>query len=71
MPEGTGGLAIGEGAVWALSWSKWTPMRIDPHRECRHQPAVKVKPANPLPTRTGYLRAGRGRQWRRLGVDAH
>ena len=71
IPEGTGGLTIGEGAVWALSWSKWTLMRIDPHRNVITA-RIKVKPANPCPPAPdtcGQVAAGNGAVWVSMRTD--
>jgi virginiamycin B lyase len=71
IPEGTGGLAIGEGAVWTLSWSKWTLMRIDPRKNAVTA-RVKVKPANPCPPAPdtcGQVAAGNGAVWVSMRTD--
>ncbi len=71
IPEGTGGLTIGEGAVWALSWSNWTLMRIDPHRNVITA-RVKVKPTNPCPSAPdtcGQVAAGDGAAWVSMRTD--
>ncbi|HET6171785.1 MAG TPA: YncE family protein [Gaiellales bacterium] len=71
IPEGTGGLAIGEGAVWALSWSKWTLMRIDPHANAITS-RVKLKPVNPCPPAPdtcGSVTAGNGAVWVSMRTD--
>jgi DNA-binding beta-propeller fold protein YncE len=71
IPEGTGGLTIGEGAVWALSWSKWTLMRIDPHKNVIAA-RIKLKPANscpPAPDTCGQVAAGNGAVWVSMRTD--
>jgi YVTN family beta-propeller protein len=71
IPEGTGGLTIGEGAVWALSWSKWTLMRIDPHKNVITA-RIKVKPTNscpPSPDTCGQVAAGNGAVWVSMRTD--
>jgi YVTN family beta-propeller protein len=71
IPEGTGGLTIGEGAVWALSWSKWTLMRIDPHKNVITA-RIKVKPTNPCPPSPdtcGQVAAGNGAVWVSMRTD--
>jgi streptogramin lyase len=71
IPEGTGGLTIGEGAVWALSWSKWMLMRIDPHKNVITT-RVKVKPVNscPLaPDTCGQVAVGSGAVWISMRPD--
>jgi virginiamycin B lyase len=71
IPEGTGGLTVGEGAVWALSWSKWTLMRIDPHKNVITA-RVKVKPTNscpPSPDTCGQVAAGNGAVWVSMRTD--
>ena len=71
IPEGTGGLTIGEGAVWALSWSKWTLMRIDPHKNVITA-RIKVKPTNPCPPAPdtcGQVAAGNGAVWVSMRTD--
>ena len=71
IPEGTGGLTIGEGAVWALSWSKWTLMRIDPRRNVITA-RIKVKPTNscpPAPDTCGQVAAGNGAVWVSMRTD--
>ena len=70
IPEGTGGLTIGEGAVWALSWSNWTLMRIDPHRNVITA-RVKVKPTNPCPSAPDTCGQVAGRRWGGLGFHAY
>ena len=71
IPAGTGGLTIGEGAVWALSWSKWTLMRIDPRTNVITA-RVKVKPANPCPLAPdtcGQVAAGNSAVWVSMRPD--
>jgi streptogramin lyase len=71
IPQGTGGLAIGEGAVWTLSWSKWALMRIDPHKNVITA-RVKLKPANPCPPAPdtcGQVAAGNGAVWVSMRTD--
>jgi YVTN family beta-propeller protein len=71
IPEGTGGLAIGEGAVWALNWSNWTVMRIDRHSNAVTA-RIKVKPANacpPSPDTCGGVAAGNGAVWVSMRTD--
>jgi virginiamycin B lyase len=71
IPEGTGGLAVGEGAVWALSWSKWSLMRIDPHGNAITG-RVTLKPANacpPAPDTCGSVAAGNGAVWVVMRTD--
>jgi YVTN family beta-propeller protein len=71
IPEGTGGLSVGEGAVWALSWSKWTLMRIDPHRNAITA-RTKVKPTHPCPPAPdtcGQVAAGNGAVWVSMRTD--
>jgi YVTN family beta-propeller protein len=69
-PQGTTG-SIGEGAVWALSWSKWTLMRIDPRRNVITA-RIKLKPANscpPAPDTCGQVAAGNGAVWVSMRTD--
>jgi virginiamycin B lyase len=71
IPAGTGGLAVGEGAVWALSWSNWTLMRIDPHMNAITA-RVRIKPANPCPSdpaTCGGVAAGNGAVWVSMRTD--
>jgi YVTN family beta-propeller protein len=71
IPEGTGGLTTGEGAVWALSWSKWTLMRIDPGKNVITA-RIKLKPANscpPAPDTCGQVAAGNGAVWVSMLTD--
>jgi virginiamycin B lyase len=71
IPQGTGGLTIGEGAVWALSWSKWTLMRIDPHKNVITA-RIELKPTNscpPFPDTCGSVAAGDGSVWVSMRSD--
>ena len=71
IPAGTGGLAVGERAVWVLSWSSWTLMRIDPHGN-RITNRLKVKPVNPCPlspATCGQVAAGNGAVWVSMRTD--
>jgi streptogramin lyase len=71
IPAGTGGLTVGEGAVWALSWSNWTLMRIDPSKSAVTA-RITVKPANPCPPSPdtcGQVAAGNGAVWVSMRTD--
>ena len=71
IPAGTGGLTVGEGAAWALSWSKWTLMRIDPSKNAITA-RIQVKPANPCPPSPdtcGQVAAGNGAVWVSMRTD--
>jgi virginiamycin B lyase len=71
IPAGTGGLAIGEGAVWTLSWSNWTLMRIDPHANAI-ETRLRIKPAHPCPpdpATCGGVAAGNGAVWVSMRTD--
>ena len=48
IPQGTGGLAVGEGAVWAMSSAVSTLTRIDPARNAVVA-RIKVKPVRACP----------------------
>ncbi len=48
IPQGSGGLAVGEGAVWAMSDAVSTLLRIDPQRNAVIA-RIKVKPSKPCP----------------------
>jgi virginiamycin B lyase len=69
-PE-TGGLAVGEGAVWALSWGNWTLARIDPAgNDVAARITVKPKkPCPPSPSPCGNVAAGNGAVWVSLATD--
>jgi YVTN family beta-propeller protein len=71
IPPGTGGMAIGEGAVWSLNWSTWSLMRIDPHRNVVTA-RISVKPTNPCPPSPdtcGQVAAGNGAMWVSMRPD--
>ena len=71
IPAGTGGIAVGEGAVWALSWSSWTLMRIDPHGNAIRG-RTQVKPTRacpPAPDTCGQVAAGNGAVWVSMRTD--
>jgi YVTN family beta-propeller protein len=71
IPAGTGGLAVGENAVWSLSWSTWTLMRIDPAKNAITA-RIKVKPGNPCPQAPdtcGQVAAGNGGVWVSMRTD--
>jgi virginiamycin B lyase len=71
IPAGTGGLAIGEGAVWSLSWSRAMLLRIDPRKNLVTARVV-VKPANPCPPEPdtcGQVAAGSGAVWVSMRPD--
>ena len=68
---GTGAIAVGEGAVWVLSWHASRLTRIDPHGKpsaAYHQ----VKPTRAVPAVAGRLRevaAGNGAVWVSMRTD--
>jgi YVTN family beta-propeller protein len=65
IPQGSGGLAVGEGAVWAMSDSASTLLRIDPKRNTVSA-RIKVKPNNPCPAfpqACSEAAAGQGAIW--------
>ena len=71
IPAGTGGLAVGEAAVWHLNWSNWTLMRIDPHTNAI-ETRLRIKPANPCPPNPatcGGVAAGNGAVWVSMRTD--
>jgi virginiamycin B lyase len=48
IPQGSGGLAVAEGAVWTMSDAVSTLLRIDPERNAVIA-RIKVKPRTPCP----------------------
>jgi YVTN family beta-propeller protein len=65
IPQGSGGLAVGEGSVWAMSDSASTLLRIDPKRNTVIA-RIKVKPSNPcppFPQACSEAAAGQGAIW--------
>jgi YVTN family beta-propeller protein len=65
IPQGSGGLAVGEGAVWAMSDSASTLLRIDPKRNTVSA-RIKIKPNNPCPAfpqACSEAAAGQGAVW--------
>jgi YVTN family beta-propeller protein len=65
IPRGSGGLAVGEGAVWATSNSASALLRIDPKRNTVIA-RIKLKPNNPcpaFPAACSEVAAGEGAVW--------
>ena len=65
IPAGTGGFAVGEGAVWAVSDAGPTLTRIDPARNAVAA-SIKIKLTNPCPAEApgcGEAAAGDGAVW--------
>ena len=71
IPPETGGLAVGEGAVWAMSWSASRLTRIDPagNTVAARITVKPVKPCPPAPDPCGELAAGNGAVWVSLVTD--
>jgi YVTN family beta-propeller protein len=71
IPPETGGMAVGEGAVWAMSWSASRLTRIDPvDNTVAARITVKpVKPCPPAPDPCGELAVGNGAVWVSLTTD--
>jgi virginiamycin B lyase len=71
IPQGAGGLAVGEGAVWAMRSAVSTLMRIDPARNAVVA-RITVKPVHacpPFPASCGEAAAGDGSVWVSLVPD--
>ena len=65
IPQGSGGLAVGDGAVWAMSDSASTLLRIDPKRNIVVA-RIKVKPSypcRPFPQACSEAAAGKRAVW--------
>jgi virginiamycin B lyase len=71
IPPETGGIAIGEGAVWTTSWGASRLTRIDPagNTVAAGITVKPVKPCPPSPDPCGEMAAGNGAVWVGLSTD--